>query len=128
MKNSLILSIPPNEAKIFVTKGKAPFLVAIEIFDPLEIAYDPGVLQRLEPGRLPTPMKEPVRKTRVKTKSPQEQLREEVEKSLDAQIASKQSGKKSRIKPIEDEAITIRKLKAQSSVYCISITKILCSS
>ena len=40
-RNYIVLSIPPSEAKVFVTKDKAPYLIAIEIFDPLEIAYDP---------------------------------------------------------------------------------------
>ena len=42
IRDSIILSIPPKEARVFVTKKRIPYLIAIELFNPLEIAYDPS--------------------------------------------------------------------------------------
>lgn len=39
--NSVILHIPPQEAQVFVTNKRAPYLIALEVFDPLEVAYEP---------------------------------------------------------------------------------------
>ena len=42
IRESIVLFIPSNEARVFVTNKKAPFLIAVEIFDPLEIAMEPN--------------------------------------------------------------------------------------
>ncbi|MDR3548213.1 MAG: hypothetical protein P4M11_08135 [Candidatus Pacebacteria bacterium] len=44
-----MLYIPPKEAKVFVTKTKAPYLIAIELFDPLEVVEEPLVLEPYQP-------------------------------------------------------------------------------
>ena len=53
LRNSIVLHIPPSEVKIFITKGKAPYLLALEIFDPLEIVYE-------LPVSMPSPKNGPV--------------------------------------------------------------------
>jgi len=58
IRNSIILCIPPKEAKIFITKEKVPYLIAVEVFDPLEIAFNPENLllsSSLYSKRLPAP-------------------------------------------------------------------------
>lgn len=39
-----MLHIPSKEAKVFVTNTKAPYLISIELFDPLEILSEPLLL------------------------------------------------------------------------------------
>ncbi len=61
IRNNIVLYIPPKEAKVFVTKTKAPYLIAIELYDPLEIINEPLVLEPYQaaaaasPDHLPTP-------------------------------------------------------------------------
>ena len=121
VRSSIVLSIPPGEAKIFVTKGKVPYLIAVEIFDPLEIAYDPaiGIISpKLGPEKLPAPpppSKEKAKRTigRGHPKTPEEILREKVEKILNMQFEPKLRNKKL----MDDEPITINKVKLQRSLH-----------
>jgi phosphatidylinositol 4-kinase len=39
MRNYIILHIPPQEARVFKTKSRAPYMIAVEMYLPLEIAY-----------------------------------------------------------------------------------------
>jgi len=44
-RNNIVLNIPPREAKVFITKTKAPYMICLELYDPLEIIDDPLVLE-----------------------------------------------------------------------------------
>ncbi len=122
-----MLSIPPGESKIFVTKGKVPYLIAVEIFDPLEIAYDPligTISPRLGPGKLPAPPPAlTTSKDRIKrgsgrgTPKGPVTLREKVEKALDLQFDPKLRNKK----VTDDGPITINQLRAQRSLHGMSL-------
>eukprot|EP00831_Metopus_contortus_P052689 TRINITY_DN44240_c0_g1_i2.p1 TRINITY_DN44240_c0_g1~~TRINITY_DN44240_c0_g1_i2.p1 ORF type:complete len:159 (-),score=35.82 TRINITY_DN44240_c0_g1_i2:60-536(-) len=54
IRTYVILHIPPSEAKIFITKGKCPYLIACEVFDPLEIVIEPEI-RKIDPFNLPAP-------------------------------------------------------------------------
>lgn len=47
--------IPPKEAKVFVTKTKAPYLIAIELYDPLEIINEPLIIEPIPSFRNKAP-------------------------------------------------------------------------
>ena len=123
VRSSAVLSIPAGESKIFVTKGKVPYLVAIEIFDPLEIAYDPLIAPpspKLEPGKLPSPpppiKDKPKRPSwKGKPKTPDDVLRDGVEKTLDLLYDEKLKSKK----PIDEGPVTINQLKKQRSLHSL---------
>ncbi len=68
IRNYIVLYIPPKEAKVFVTKTKAPYLIAMELFDPLEIVNEPLVLEPCQPtAMLPVPPR-PLKKLRTMKK------------------------------------------------------------
>jgi len=127
VRESVVLSIPPGESKIFTTKGKVPYLIAVEIFDPLEIAYDPliGMISpRLGPGTLPAPpLPAPTQKEKKKQsnkntqKTNEEMIREKIEKILNQQYDSKSK----KIKQYDDGPITINQLKMQKIINGIFV-------
>ena len=97
-----------------------PYLIALEIFDPLEIACDPipAVLAspKLGPGKLPSPPaakeQRPKRGSgRGAPKAPEEQVKESVEKLLEAS-----STKKTKKKAVENEDVTIDQLKKKKKL------------
>lgn len=89
IRSDVVLRIPPQEAKVFVTKDKVPYLISAEVFDPLEIAFDPftgTLLGRLPITKLPTPkVPKKVRKDsgRRLSVSPEEAEIEETYKKLE---------------------------------------------
>lgn len=55
-----MLNIPPSEVKVFVTKTKAPYMICLELYDPLEIIDEPLVLElRQNDDHLPSPARIP---------------------------------------------------------------------
>lgn len=63
IRNNIVLYIPPQEAKVFVTKTKAPYLISMELYDPLEIVNEP---LELEPYMNSVPKRHVSEKMRVK--------------------------------------------------------------
>jgi hypothetical protein len=103
LRNSIVLHVPPLEGKIFITKGKTPYLVALEVFDPLEIVYELS-------SPMPSPSIGPMNTQKTKKigkKTPEHELKEKIEKILKAQFNKKPKQKKT----IEEKPIIIEKLK-----------------
>ena len=112
IRSYIVLNIPVKETKVFVTKDKAPYLIAVELFDPLEIAYDPEmnkVSLHSDKGYLPAPQlpMEGSLVTKSSKKTSEELYRRELEKNLIAKF----SGKQKKLK--RSQYITIEKAKAQ---------------
>jgi len=53
-----VLHIPPKEAKVFVTKSKALYLISIELYDPFEVLNEPLLLD-FNHETLPAPLANP---------------------------------------------------------------------
>ncbi len=122
VRSSLVLSIPPSEAHIFVTKGKVPYLISVEVFDPLEVACDP--LQDQTPrwgsdGVVPPapPSESRDRSNNNKSKKTgDEVVKESVDQLLDAQASPgwRKGGKKRTA--AGEEAVTIEISKKQRQI------------
>ena len=92
IRNNVVLNISTKEAKVFITKDKAPYMIAVEVFDPLEIAYDPllgTLLGRPPTSRLPAPkVPKRIKKEIDKKLSviPEEAEQEEAYKNLELKL------------------------------------------
>lgn len=120
IRSYVVLNIPPNESKIFVTKDKVPYLIAAEIFDPLEIAYNPIIgtlLGKPIPAKLPAP-KSPERSKQKKISAkkmlvtPEEAQQKELEVLLNLHFNPKSQDKTHKTNP----AITINQTKSQHAI------------
>lgn len=129
VREYIVLSIPTSEAKIFVTKDKVPYLIAVEVFDPLEIAYDPifgTILPKPSAGKLPAP-KSPEKakgKTGLNRKqllTPEEEEQKEMELILNIHFNPKAHDKNHK----RNQAITINQVKLQNNTKGIFINKLL---
>jgi hypothetical protein len=115
--NYVVLKISIKETKVFVTKDKAPYLIAVEVFDPLEIAYDPllgTILGRSPTAKLPAPKvpkkikRETDRKLLISSEeAEQEDAYKKLELRLSVHFNPKLQEKARKI----DTAITINKTK-----------------